>query len=48
MTTTYMEAVTKLGTDWGLFLPSAKDFMQKEAEKAKSLVESKNEIITFS
>lgn len=42
-----MEAMTKLGTDWGLFLPDAKDFMKKEAERAKSLVESENEIITF-
>lgn len=43
-----MEAMTKLGTDWGLFLPDAKDFMKKEAERAKSLVESENEIITVS
>jgi hypothetical protein len=43
----YMEEQTKLGTDWGLFLLEAKDFMQKEAERAKSLVQSDNGIITI-
>jgi hypothetical protein len=45
----YMEEMAKLGSDWGSFIPEAKEFMYREAKRAEDLklVKSKDEVVTF-
>jgi hypothetical protein len=45
----FIEAMAKLGNNWGEVLPEAKDFMEKEAKRAEDikLVDCKEEVTDF-